>query len=109
MNAPLDLVDKYIERILSDGEFRAPDPMMNLDMARQRATLALLRAECDDTPVERVELLRRWIVQIDELQFDASKLPPQMQTGAEGAPPAEGELPPGQPQLIPPGALPPGM
>lgn len=124
INAPLDIVDKFIERILKDGEFRAPDPMMNLDLARQRATLALLRAEVDNTPTDRVELLRRWIVQVDDLQALA-EAPPPMPPGAEGLPPdamglppeamgappgAEGlPMEPAPPGELPPGALPPGL
>jgi hypothetical protein len=106
INAPLDITDKYIERMLNDGDYKAPDPMMDLGIARQRATLALLRAETDSTPVERVELLRRWIVAIDELQAMAEMPPPPM----PGALPPE-ELPtePAPPTAIPPGVLPPGL
>jgi hypothetical protein len=119
INAPLDITDKFIERILKDGDFKAPDPMMNLDIARQRATLALLRAEVDNTPTDRVELLRRWIVQVDELQAMAEAPPPMMMPpGAEGMPPEGMGMPPGAEGLpmepappgdIPPGVLPPGL
>lgn len=109
INAPLDITDKYIERILKDGDFKAPDPMMNLDIARQRGTLALLRAEVDNTPTDRVELLRRWIVQIDELQAMAEAPPPMMQQEDLGGAPMEGPMEPAPPGAIPPGAIPPGL
>jgi hypothetical protein len=76
LNAPIKIVDMFVDGILEDGVYRAPDPMMNLEIARQRGTLALLRAETDDTPFERVELLRKWLVDVDSLQA-ASQLPPQ--------------------------------
>ena len=109
INAPLDITDKYIERILKDGDFKAPDPMMNLDIARQRGTLALLRAEVDNTPTDRVELLRRWIVQVDELQAMAEAPPPMMEQENLGGAPMEGPMEPAPPGAIPPGALPPGL
>ena len=109
INAPLDITDKYIERILKDGDFKAPDPMMNLDIARQRGTLALLRAEVDNTPTDRVELLRRWIVQVDELQAMAEAPPPMMEQENLGGAPMEGPMEPAPPGAIPPGAIPPGL
>jgi len=110
LNAPITIVDMFIDGILEDGTYRAPDPMMNLEIARQRGTLALLRAETDDTPFERVELLRKWLVDIDALQA-AAQLPPPGQPTPRGL---EGEA--GQPQAQqqqqqqqagPPAALPP--
>jgi len=95
LNAPIDIVDKNIELILEKGKFIPPEPMMNLDLARQRATLALLRAESEDTPPDRVELLRRWIVQIDELQEMAQPMMPQVPPGAS---PEEGD--PGMPEPL---------
>ena len=94
LNAPIDIVDKHIELILEKGKFIPPEPMMNLDVARQRATLALLRAESEDTPDDRVSLLRRWIVQVDELQEMAQPMVPPAPMG--GMPP--GEEPVGMPE-----------
>ena len=97
LNAPIEIVDKYIEGILEDGIYRAPDELMNMVIARQRGTLSLLRAEVDNTPPERVELLRRWIAEVDYLQSLSEPIPPNAGAG-EGQQPTGPIAQPPQPQ-----------
>jgi hypothetical protein len=107
INAPLNLAEKYIERILVKGEYEAPDPIMDLDLARKVASVSLMEAKNDGTPLDRVELLRRWIEAIDELQSMAEAPPPPMPgqppiepLPAESAPPSPA-MPPGPiPELV---------
>ena len=86
-NAPRNIVDKYVELILDKGEFIPPDPIMDLDTARQQATLHLQLAIIENSPEDRVELLRLWITSLDELQ-ELAEQPPEgaMPPGAEEAP-----------------------
>ena len=69
---------------------------MDLDTARRQATLHLQLAIIENTPDERVELLRLWITKIDELQ-ELAERPPEgaMQPGMEGPPqgPPQGAAP----------------
>lgn len=95
-NAPRNIVDKYVQLILDKGEFLPPDPIMDLDTARRQATLHLQLAIIENTPEDRVELLRLWITKIDELQ-ELAERPPEgaMQPGMEGPPqgPPQGAAP----------------
>jgi hypothetical protein len=68
MAAPLEIIDKTIDRILEKGEAATPDPTWDLALARQRATLSLLRADNDNYPEERLELLRVFLSNIDAIQ-----------------------------------------
>lgn len=99
INAPYDIVEKQIDLMLEHGKPQVPLPMMNLDMAREQGTLAMLEAQKDNAPEERIELLREWLEKVDDMQ----KPPP--------APPALGAPPPGAPGPIPaePAAAPPMM
>jgi hypothetical protein len=101
INAPYELVDKHIELMLEHGQPQTPLPFMDLDLARHQGNLALLEAQKEEAPDERIELLRQWLDKIDAMQ--APPAPPMP------APPA----PPMPPGLVPPGspgaALPPGQ
>lgn len=95
--APVEIVDKMIENILERGEFATPTPFMNLDLARHRATMALLRAQTDGTPTERVDLLRVWLTRVDKLQQMAGGAATPQQPAEQL--PAEPPLGPGGDQL----------
>lgn len=99
INAPYELVTKHIELILEHGKPQTPLPFMNLAMAQQQGTLALLQAVTDDAPEDRTELMRQYLDKVDAmLNPPAPATPPQA--------PAPGALPP--PMPAPPQALPPG-
>lgn len=101
INAPIELVDKTLEQIVVHGQYRPPLPFMDLDMARHRATLTLLRAENDGVDEDRLELLRVWLSQLDEMQ--QAQLPPPVPAALPpmGMPPPGPMMQPGQPQLPP--------
>lgn len=100
-NAQFDLPEKYISSILEHGVYESPFAEMNLQATRTQATSALLQARIDGVPEDRIELLRRFI---DEVDFLMTPPAPQMPaTPPEGMPPGAG-MPPGPsgpPQGIP--------
>jgi hypothetical protein len=90
--APRKLIEKWVGRMVNRGEYHPPEPMMNLALARQVASEMYLEFVEKDVPDDRLELVRQFIVQCD----DMTKPPP--------APPAPPAQPPGAP---PPGPMPP--
>lgn len=99
-NAPMDLVDRQIEKILEDGDLEnnLPDERMDLQLALQRGLLAYNRARVLEAPLERLDLLSQWIDFVQEKLepppeaapvVDPNALPPEM-----GAPPDASMQPP---------------
>jgi hypothetical protein len=110
--APIELLHKRIGKMLVDGDYLPPEPTMDLQLAVRETTLAIQRAELEDVPEERVELLRQFLSHVLMLQ-QAAMAPPPAPPPVEGAPgmPAEA-MPPMPPEMMglppmPPG--PPGM
>jgi hypothetical protein len=101
--ASYDLSMQIIERILDGGETIHPRPYMDLGEALKWATLKLMYAERMGCPEPRLQALREWIQEVEELEAKAH--PPQPLPGA-GAPPGlpSGPMPP--PAALPQGAPP---
>jgi hypothetical protein len=59
--APKRLVRDTVEKILEEGEFISPEPMMDLDYCVQYGTAAYCRGKLDRIEPERMELLTRFI------------------------------------------------
>ncbi len=100
-SSPIKIAQKMVGNILSGKEFEAPFPGMDLQVARQVGTQELLNAFVDDVPVEKRNLLRRWLGQVDGL---IAKANPPMPAGGMGPPPAQvaPPTPGGQPTLASP-------
>lgn len=122
-NAPYDLIDERMDRILYDGEQQMPEPYMDLDYALDRVQLEIQRCELrNGVPQERITMLRDFREAIIDLKKLATPppAPPMLPPGAgpmnPGAPlgPTDGVVtPPGAlpmppQQMIPPGAPMPG-
>jgi len=88
-NAPYNLIDERIERMLLDGEPQSPTPMMDLEYAKGRVQMEIQRCEMRaGVPPDRIDLLREfWNETVDLLmkakQGEAAMNPP--------APPADGQ------------------
>ena len=94
INAPFAIVEKQLSLMLEHGKPQTPFPYMDLRIAREQGTLALLGAEADDTPEENKELVRNWLVTLNGMQAAAA---PQEQPAPEGQPqPMTQALTPGQ-------------
>jgi hypothetical protein len=87
----VDLIDQRIENILNTGKYLPPHEYMNLQLARNRAILAFNKAELQEAPTDRLDLLAQFIGAIDDLMN-----PPQP-LGA-----ATGNLAPQIPEAVPP-------
>lgn len=108
INAPYDIASKMIDLMLEHGKPQTPTPFMDLDLARNMGTLALLDAEVTNIAEDRKELLRNWLSRIDSLQQASAPTPTPTQPAAPGPalppdPMAAGAMP-GAPPM---GALPP--
>lgn len=108
IRAPFEIAEKHVELILDKGTVEAPHPMMDLGIARLVAQRELLMAQIEGIGEDRIEALRRYIVQIDALQktqtaqlpappappvppdgmMSKPTPPPEMLAQAAGAPPA---------------------
>lgn len=99
--AASDAIDRIIEGILDDGRFEPPEPYMDLQLALKKFQLAYNRAKNDGVPEDRLEFLRRFMVQTHKLQqraaIEQQKIAAMAAGGmaptvgpAPGAPPATG-------------------
>lgn len=71
-NAPENLIDKIIEDMLMSDEitedtYRPPEPYYDLNLAKQIALQYYNYAALNNCPEDRLELLRRFMSQIDDL------------------------------------------
>lgn len=106
--APIELIHKRLSTMLYENVYLPPEPTMDLALALRETTLAIQRAELDEIPEERVELLRQFLTHVQLLQQAAMAPPPP----PPGMPPMA-PMPPGMPPLPPdmlaagPGGAPP--
>jgi hypothetical protein len=85
----VDLIDQRIENILNTGDYLPPHSFMNLQLARNRAVLAFNKAELQEAPPDRLDLLAQFIGAIDDLVQQAN--PP---AGSNQAPQIPDAVPP---------------
>ncbi len=86
-NAAENLLCKIIEGILMDGEYRAPEPFYDLMLAKQLALEYYNYADCNGCPEDRLELLRQFMSQVDDLTGLSAPPPPLPMAGAPMANP----------------------
>ena len=100
--ASYNLTRQMVSDILKSGEFQPPEPFMDLDEAVKVATAEYCRVRRMKGIEEgRLEMLRNWITQANDMKPPPPPGPPGMPPGPPGMPPG----PPG----MPPGPMPPGM
>jgi hypothetical protein len=96
-NAAEDLICKIIEDMLEeDGTYRAPEPYYDLQLAKQLSLEYYNYADLNNAPEEKLELLRRFMTQIDDLTGvnNPQAMPPQGQPlAAPEAPPVSALIP----------------
>ena len=110
-NANIELIDKIIDDMIDKGNYTAPEPYLNLELAIERVQQSYNLGKLEGVPERRLELLRRWIAQAVSLS-DQAKPPPQPAMGPMGPmgmmpPMGPGAMPPGAPPGLPPGPMPP--
>jgi hypothetical protein len=98
---------RQIEKIIDTGEYEAPEPFINLEMAKQLAQSYYLAGRAEGMPEQRLELLRRFMEDVQALLMPPPPpmMPPEMMgAAAPGVPPMPtGEVMPplGTPEAAP--------
>lgn len=97
--APRKLVERNIAHMLRTGEFISPEPFDPHELALRLTTEAYAEARLDGVPETKLELLRRYMADTQDLM---PKPPPPMPApGPMGAPPMPGAPPPPMPPAMP--------
>ena len=94
--ASQDYLEKILEQIIDDGVYTPPEPYDDLTLARELALEQYAWGKTQGLEEERLELLRRFLGQIDALEQAAQPPPSPGQPGTPQASPA----PPPQSDLI---------
>jgi hypothetical protein len=97
-NAQEDLITKILDAIVDDGEYEPPEPTDDLAFAKETVIEYIQRYRALDLEPEKLEMLRIWNQQVDELMAQAMPPPDPMAAAGvpQGTPP-----PPPQSQLMP--------
>ena len=86
-NASVERTMEILDKIVEDGEYTQPDPLMNLNKAQNMATAYYLKYSSTDIEEERLDLLRQFIDKCVEL-LNPSDLPqPSILDSTEAPPP----------------------
>ena len=101
-DASYALINDIVEKMLEDGEYFPPEPMMNLSDGLAIVQLRYLQAKRRGAPDDKLELLRRWMTDANELSAPPPEPGPPPGAGPPGAqpppsPPPGGPLPPPPP------------
>jgi hypothetical protein len=105
--APRRVIEMQMLEMIRDGVPQSPEPFFPLDLALQLAGQHYCQAVVDGASEDRLELVRRYIQAITDLQAPPPPpeggAPPPTEMPAKEMPPVEGELPPEMmPEMTPP-------
>lgn len=89
-NATIDYLHKILDDMVEDGTFTAPEPFDDLAQARKLALEYYAQGKLNKLAEDKLELLRRFIKQIDVLTA-----PPPMAAPGAGGPQGVSNMPPG--------------
>lgn len=78
LTAAIDDIDMTIELMIDDMVYNPPEPMQNLELGLKRFQSAYLRARVDGVPEERLELLRRWMLDAQAMLTIGTEQAPAM-------------------------------
>lgn len=100
--ANVDMINLYIENMLDKGQYEAPEPFLNLELAKSMVQMSLVRAKFDGEKEEKLQLLQNFLEDIDDLMnpkqvepiIDPGLLPPEPPLTPDMLPPDLGGLPP---------------
>lgn len=90
-NATEEYLHMILEKIVDEGKYTPPDPEDDLQLAAELALLYYAQGKCNGLEPEKLEMLRRFMIQVKALMAKAMTPPP-------GAAPPGG---PGGPQAAP--------
>lgn len=98
-NATLDYLHGVLGKIVDDGEFTSPEPFDNLAKAKELALEYYAQGKLNDLAEDRLELLRKFMSQIDVLIQAA--MPPMPVMGMPGDPAMGAQAVPAAPPVSP--------
>ncbi len=106
-NAAEDWLVQCLDKIVDDGEYAGPDPEDDLKLGRELVLQYIAVGKSKGLEDDRIEMLRRFLKQIDAFEKKAVQLS-LVQGGAGGglAPPTAPPIPMAGSQLVPNGARP---
>lgn len=88
-NSTLDYLHKILDQMIEDGDYTAPEPFDDLQTARKLALGYYAKGKLNNLAEDRLELLRKFIAQIDSFQQAAQQaLQAQMMAQAAAQAPA---------------------
>ena len=96
-NANEDWINKILDQIIDNGKYTPPEKYDDLDLAAEMALEQYQSGKCMELEPERLEMLRRFMKQIDALKLAA--MPPAPPPGMP-AQPGAAPLPPPQSPLL---------
>lgn len=91
-NSSIDYLHKILDEMVEDGKFTAPEAFDNLTKARQLALEYYSQGKLNNLAEDRLELLRRFMNQIDVLLPPPAPMPQAPDPGI--TPPANPQAPP---------------
>lgn len=97
-NAPEDWITESLDGMLDGGDFVSPEPEDDLQLARELTLEYLAHAKSQKVEDDRLEMLRRYLGKVDELQKAAAALAVAQQPGATPQVPPQ---PPPKSELVP--------
>ena len=98
-NAQEDVITKTLDNMVERGEYEPPEPTDDLGMAKEMVVEYIQRYRCADLEQDRLELLRRYSMQVDEMMMQAAAAataPPVPAGVPGGAVPGDAGVAPGQ-------------
>lgn len=91
-NAAEDVLTEMLDAIVDEGVYSPPEPEDDIALARELCLEYMARGRTQDLEPERMEMLRCFLTQVDELQNLAQ--PPMSPAPMAGAPQAQAAPPP---------------
>lgn len=98
--AAIDDISMLLENMIEKGQYQTPEPFMNLPLAIKMTQSAYLRAKTEAVPESRLELLRRFMGDCNELLMMANPPPAAAPNSSFVSPIAEPMAAP-QSELLP--------
>jgi hypothetical protein len=102
-NAQEDIITKVLDDIIDDGKYHPPEPTDDLKLAKEMVLEFIQRYRLLDLEDDKLDMLRSWNAQVDEMM--SAMLAP-LAAAPMGAPGGEPGQPQGGPQLGQPAAPP---
>lgn len=83
--ASMDAIRRQIDNILEDGNYASPEPYLEAPRALRMAQGAFLKAQNEGCPEEHLDLLDRWVQELDERVQSMTPQAPAVDPAAQQA------------------------